>query len=225
MIKNILLFLSELKKNNNRDWFTQNKVWYEQVKSEFEVIGSRLITEIAKFDDEVKHVEVKECVFRIYRDIRFSADKTPYKTHFGIYIASAGGRKSPRGGYYLHIDPEQSFFGGGVWMPQPDILKALRQSVFDNIDEFNEIVKNPEFQKIYPKLNEEGKMKKIPAGFPTNFPDADLLKNKSFLVDYVLSDQELYSENFVATLVRLAKTAYPFLSFLNYTVDEVLGIN
>lgn len=223
MIKNILRYLSELKQNNNREWFAENKNWYEQVKSEFEIIGRNLITEISTFDDDIKHVEVKECVFRIYRDVRFSHDKSPYKTHFGIYIASAGGRKSQRGGYYLHIDPDQCFFGCGVWMPKPDVLKALRQTIYDNIDEFNEILNHPEFKKLYPKLNDEGKMKKIPLGFPSDFPEADFLKNKSFLVDTNLSEIDLNATNFVEKLANKAKIAHPFLSFLNYTVDEVLN--
>ena len=218
---NILNFLSELKENNNREWFAANKERFEQAKKEFEQLGSRLIMEISRFDEDIKHVDVKDCVFRIYRDIRFSHDKTPYKTHFGIYIAAGGGRKSPRGGYYLHLDPAGSFFGSGVWMPRPEVLKALRQSIYDNIDEFNEIIHQPKFKKAYPKLNDEGKLKKLPVGFPADFPDADVLKNRSFLVDYPLSEEELQSPDFVNHLAKLAETAYPFLSFLNYTVDEV----
>ena len=225
MVKNILHFLSELKNNNNREWFAENKVWFEQAKAEFEELSKNLISEISKFDEDIKHVEVKDCIFRIYRDIRFSHDKTPYKMHFGIYIASHGGRKSQRGGYYLHLDPEKSFIGCGVWMPQPNVLKALRQSIFDNIDEFNEILQNPEFKKSFPELTDEGKAKKVPQGFPADFPQADLLKNKHFLVDHVLTDTELSSPDFVAILASLMKKTYPFLSFLNYTVDEVLGIN
>lgn len=225
MVKNILNFLSELKINNNREWFAENKDWYEQVKTEFETLGKDLISEISKFDEDIKHVEVKDCVFRIYRDIRFSSDKTPYKTHFGIYIASRGGRKSPRGGYYIHLDPDGSFIGCGVWMPQPEMLKALRQSIYDNIEEFNEILQNPDFKKSFPTLSDEGKAKKVPLGFPSDFPQADLLKNKSFLVDYKLTTNELDSPHFVTMVSDLMKKAYPFLSFLNYTVDEVLGIN
>ena len=225
MIKNILHFLSELKQNNNREWFAENKEWYNQVKIEFEQLGANLITEISKFDEDIKHVEVKDCVFRIYRDVRFSHDKSPYKTHFGIYIASNGGRKSQRGGYYLHLDPDKSFVGCGVWMPQPDVIKALRQSIYDNIEEFIEILNNPEFKRNFPTLTDEGKMKKIPLGFPADFPYAEILKNKSFLVDYELTNEDLNSDNFIQIITNLSRTSHPFLSFLNYTVDEVLGIN
>jgi uncharacterized protein (TIGR02453 family) len=128
------------------------------------------------FDNDIKNVDVKECVFRIYRDIRFSTDKTPYKTHFGVYIASAGGRKSQRGGYYLHLDPAGSFIAVGVWCPPPNILKALRQSVFDNIDELNEIRNEASFSTYFKTFFEEDKLKKVPAGFPRDFPDAELFK-------------------------------------------------
>ena len=131
-INTILQFLSELKTNNNREWFADNKDWYNKVRKEFESLSQELIIEISKFDDDIKHVEVKDCVFRIYRDTRFSHDKSPYKTHFGVFIASAGGRKSQRGGYYLHLDPAECFVAVGVWCPQPDLLKALRKSVFEH---------------------------------------------------------------------------------------------
>lgn len=224
MIKNILHFLSELKQNNNREWFAENKDWYNQVKTDFEALGANLIREISTFDEDIKHVDVKDCVFRIYRDVRFSHDKSPYKTHIGIYIASHGGRKSQRGGYYIHFEPDNCFVGCGVWMPQPNILKALRQSIYENIDEFNDILENSAFKKQFPKLNEEGKMKKIPLGFPADFPQAELLKNKSFLVDTAITDEHLVATDFAKTISQLLKVAYPFMSFLNYTVDEVLGI-
>lgn len=220
-IENILRFLSELKINNNREWFAENKAWYEQVRSDFELISKNLITEIARFDDEIKHVEVKDCVFRIYRDIRFSHDKTPYKTHFGVFIASAGGRKSQRAGYYLHLDPAGCFLSMGVWCPQPNLLKALRQSVYDNIEELNEIRSNPEFSQYFNSFYEEEKLKTVPRGFPKDFPEAELLKLKHYLIDYKLDESSLTSNDFVVRIAGIMKCAYPFNKFLNYTVDEV----
>lgn len=224
MVENILRFFSELKLHNDREWFTDHKNEYEVAKKDFEKIGTELIRAIAQFDDDIKHVELKDCVFRIYRDIRFSNDKTPYKTHFGAFIASAGGRKSQRGGYYLHLDPQESFLSVGVWCPQPNVLKALRQSIYDNIDEFNEIRNQPDFKRTYAdSFYEEDKLKTIPAGFPKDFPDADLLKLKHYMVSYVLDEKILKSKNMVSEVAQLAKTAKPFLQFLNYTVDEVMG--
>lgn len=219
--KNILQFLNELKTNNNREWFAENKNWYDRVKKDFEQISKDLIVEISKFDEEIKHVEVKDCVFRIYRDTRFSHDKTPYKTHFGVYIATAGGRKSQRAGYYLHLDPAGCFVGTGVWCPQPELLKALRQSVYDNIEELNEIRSNPEFKQRFTSFFEEDKLKTVPRGFPKDFPDAELLKLKHYLVECKLDESLLDADDFVPKVAEIFKPALPFNQFLNYTVDEV----
>ncbi len=158
--KNILQFASQLKKNNNREWFQENKEWYNQVRNEFEQLVDDLIQKISEFDGEINNLSSKECIFRIYRDVRFSYDKTPYKTYFGAYIASGGGRKSPRGGYYLHLEPDSAFVSTGIWSPEPVVLKALRQSIYDNIDELNEIRSNPGFSRYYKNFHEDDKLKK-----------------------------------------------------------------
>lgn len=220
--EDIINFLKELNENNNREWFAQNKSRYEKVKSKFEEISRLLISEISIFDNDIKNVDVKDCVFRIYRDIRFSTDKTPYKTHFGVYIASAGGRKSQRGGYYLHLDPAGSFIAVGVWCPPPNILKALRQSVCDNIDELNEIRNETGFNAYFKTFFEEDKLKNVPAGFPRDFPDAELLKLKHYMVEYKLDDKILNASDFVLQLAQIARAGYPLNKFLNYTVDEVI---
>lgn len=220
-IQNILQFLQELKINNNREWFAQNKNRFDVLKADFEQMCEELIVEISKFDEDIKHVLVKDCVFRIYRDTRFSHDKTPYKTHFGVFIASAGGRKSQRGGYYLHLDPDGCFLGIGVWCPEPELLKALRQSVYDNIDELNEIRSNPEFSNYFSTFYEENKLKNVPKGFPKDFPDAELLKLKHYLVEFKLTDTILDDSDFVKSVAEITKCAYPFNRFFNYTVDEI----
>ena len=220
--EDIINFLRELNENNNREWFAQNKSRYERVRSKFEEISRLLIAEISVFDNDIKNVDVKDCVFRIYRDIRFSTDKTPYKTHFGVYIASAGGRKSQRGGYYLHLDPAGCFIAVGVWCPPPNILKALRQSICDNIDELNEIRNEVGFNTYFKTFFEEDKLKKVPAGFPRDFPDAELLKLKHYMVEYKLDDKLLNAPDFVSQLVQIARVGYPLNKFLNYTVDEVI---
>ena len=220
--EDIINFLKELNENNNREWFAQNKSRYEKVKSKFEEISRLLISEISIFDNDIKNVDVKDCVFRIYRDIRFSTDKTPYKTHFGVYIASAGGRKSHRGGYYLHLDPAGCFIAVGVWCPPPNILKALRQSVCDNIDELNEIRNETGFNTYFKTFFEEDKLKNVPAGFPRDFPDAELLKLKHYMVEYKLDDKILNASDFVLQLAQIVRAGYPLNKFLNYTVDEVI---
>jgi uncharacterized protein (TIGR02453 family) len=196
-IQEILGFLTELKTNNNREWFAQNKARYDDLRVRFEQISTNLIEELSKFDEEIKGIDAKDCVFRIYRDIRFSHDKTPYKTHFGVFIAAAGGRKSQRGGYYLHLDPDGCFVAVGVWCPPPALLKALRQSVFDNIDELNDIRNNPDFKKYFNQFYDEEKLKTVPPGFPKDFPDADLLKLKHYMVEYKLNNETLQAPDFV----------------------------
>lgn len=218
----IIEFLKELNTNNNREWFAENKNRYTNLKTYFEEVCKDLILKITEFDEDIKNVEVKDCIFRIYKDVRFSHDKTPYKTHFAIYIASAGGRKSQRGGYYLHIEPSRSFVAVGVWGPPPNVLKALRQSVYDNIDELLEIVNNDDFKLNFGDFYEEDKLKKIPAGFPKDFEQAELLKLKHYMVDYKLDNAILSSENVTAKLAEIVKKGYPLNKFLNYTVDELI---
>lgn len=221
-VSEIIRFLSALNENNNREWFAENKSWFEKVKKQFDGISRELILRISEFDEDIKNVEASDCVFRIYRDIRFSHDKTPYKTHFGVFIASAGGRKSQRGGYYLHLDPAGCFVGVGVWCPEPNLLKALRKSVYDNIDELNEIRNEAGFAGMFSKFYEEDKLKSVPAGFPKDFPDAELLKLKHYLVEYKFDEKLLDSADFIDEITRIFRVAYPFNKFLNYTVDEVI---
>lgn len=218
----IVDFLKELNVNNNREWFAENKNRYTDLKLYFEEICKDLILKIAEFDDDIKNVELKDCVFRIYKDVRFSRDKTPYKTHFAIYIASDGGRKSQRGGYYLHIDPAGSFVAVGVWCPPPNILKALRQSVYDNIEELEEIINKDDFKNNFGNFYEEDKLKKVPAGFPKDFEQAELLKLKHYMVDYKLDNEMLGSANIIDKIAEIVKKGYPLNKFMNYTVDELI---
>jgi len=222
-IENIIKFLSKLKENNNREWFAENKIWYERTRIEFEQLSTNLILEISKFDSEINQLEAKDCIFRIYRDTRFSLDKTPYKTHFGVYIASAGGRKSKRGGYYLHLDPAGCFLGVGVWCPDPNLLKSLRQSVYDNIEELNTIRFQPNFKQYFNSFLEENKLINVPKGFPKDFPEAELLKLKHYLVEYKIDETLLKADDFVQKTAEILKLAHPFNQFLNYTVDETIN--
>ncbi len=219
----ILPFLEKLRSNNNREWFNDHKDEYELAKKEFEQMCLDLILRISEFDENIGKVNVKECVFRIYRDIRFSYDKTPYKTHFGAYIAYPGGRKSHRAGYYIHLEPDgKSFFGVGVWSPQPPVLNALRRSIYEHYDEFDEIRNEENFKKLYKNsFYEEDKLKKIPAGFPSDFPDPEILKLKHYLVSRDFTEKEIDDKNFVDFTANLAKQAFPFVEFLNYTIDEL----
>ena len=136
LIKDIFAFLKELRENNNREWFAEHKATYIHLKSGYEELVDELIGRIALWDEEVRNLKAKDCVYRIYRDVRFSPDKSPYKTHFGAYICGFRGRNSGRCGYYIHIEPGRSLLGGGCYCPEPALLKRLRQDIYDNMDFF-----------------------------------------------------------------------------------------
>ena len=138
----IIQFLKELQVNNNREWFQANKSRYDVLRKNFIENVQLLIDRIGLFDPEVAGLDAKDCLFRIYRDIRFSPDKTPYKRHFAAYIASCGGRGSERGGYYIHLEPGGCMLSGGVWCPPPALLKMLRKDIYENIEELVEILEN-----------------------------------------------------------------------------------
>ena len=216
----IFQFLSELRENNYREWFQDNKDRYEVLKAEFTNEVQQLINRIALFDPEIVGLEAKNCLFRIYRDIRFSPDKTPYKTHFGAYIAQ-GGRSSERGGYYFHLEPGNSLLSGGVWMPPTPLLKKLRQEIFSQIDEFTEIIEEPSFKKTFPVLEGEV-LKRNPAGFPDS-PYNDIIRHKDFSVVSYKPDSFFIQKDWLEKSIADYQKLYPFNRFLNYIVDDFYG--
>jgi len=217
---NILAFLTELSKNNNREWFNSNKEKYLQVKTEFDQIIHEFIPRIRSIDPSIGSLEAKDCVFRIYRDVRFSKNKDPYKIHFGAYI-SQGGRKGKKAGYYLHIQPGQSFIAAGAYMPEPELLKEIRYEIIEKIVEFNKIIENKEFKKYFSTLQGE-KLKTLPKGFPKDFEYLELLKLKSFEISHSLSEVQLDSPNINNYLLQLVEIAYPFNHFMNEVILNVL---
>ena len=149
----IFQFLKELSANNNREWFNSHREQYEVARSEFENLLTVIISRISLFDESIRGIEAKDCTYRIYRDTRFSEDKTPYKTHLGGYI-NAKGKKSDHCGYYVHLEPGNCLLAGGSYCPPPPLLRALRQAVHDNIDEFRSIVEDPAFKQYFPVIGE-----------------------------------------------------------------------
>lgn len=218
----IYSFLNELKANNNREWFQDHKKQYDIVRSEFITIVQQLIDRIAAFDPEIAGLDARSCVYRIYRDLRFSQDKTPYKTHLGAYMTGYGGRTSPYAGYYLHLEPGNSLLSGGVWCPNPAMLKQLRKDIYDNIDEFVEIIEDKAFKKTYGELEGEV-LKRMPTGFPLDSPYDYILKHKYFVVSSVRPDAFFSSDNWIDQAAADFKRLYPFNRFLNYTVGEFFG--
>lgn len=221
MIKETVEFLRLLQKNNDREWFKENKDQYDVLRAQFEKDVQQLIQRIALFDQEVAGTEPKDCIYRIYRDIRFSPNKQPYKNYFSAYIAQ-GGRKSERAGYYIHLQPDNLLLSGGVWCPPPRLLKQLRQAVYDHIDEFVDIIENPDFKKAFPTFEGEV-LQKVPQPFPKDFPHADLLKRKDYVVLGHKPESFFEQEDWINAAAQEFRKMYSFNRFLNYTVDEYLG--
>jgi uncharacterized protein (TIGR02453 family) len=214
-----LQFLTTLKQNNQREWFHENKLFYEKAKKNFEEVASALLEGLKSFDETLQNIEVKQSIFRIYRDVRFSPNKEPYKTHFGVYFAKNGGKNSNYAGYYFHLDPAESFFGGGIYMPLPEYLKAIRKEIYYQIDEFNAILVAPAFSKYYDGIDEIEKLKKAPADFPKDFPEIELLKNKHFFSSHYYDPQDALKDNFVSHVINGFKVVKPLVDFINFSVE------
>ncbi|MDR2969312.1 MAG: DUF2461 domain-containing protein, partial [Tannerellaceae bacterium] len=208
--KEILQFLKELTANNNREWFHANKERYDVLKKAFEEQVKELINLITLFDPEIAGLEVKDCTYRIYRDIRFSPDKRPYKAYMGAYIAKGGGRKSEYGGYYVHLEPDNCLLSGGIYMPDPKLLKKLRQDIYNQADEFMGIMEIPVFKKTYGPLESEMMLSRVPAGFPSDTPYAEILKHKNFTVCAYKPDSFFEKEDWMNEAVADFRTLQPF---------------
>lgn len=219
MGSDLITFLSELREHNNREWFKANKVRYDLLREQFISDVDRLISLVSCYDEELKGVRVSDCVYRIYRDIRFSPDKTPYKTYFSAYMAR-GGRKSQRAGYYLHIEPGNVALSGGIWCPEPRLLKALRQAIYDNIDEWQEIVTAPELCNVYPSFVGET-LKRVPNNFPSEGDHVEWVKRKDYTLWGVQPDSFIDNPDWVEEAARKLQLILPMNRFLNYTVDEL----
>jgi len=219
-MKEILDFLNDLEKNNNREWFEQNRARYEATRNQFLVFTELLNNEIRTFDPEVPILAPKDCMFRIFRDVRFSNDKRPYKTNYGSFIAR-GGRKSGYAGYYLHLQPGSSFLGGGVYMPPSDRLKAIRQEIYLDPKGFMEIKDDPEFQKYLPDEYDD-KLKTAPRDFPKDWEYIHLLRNKSYAYGRNLTDEEILSPSLIENVLETFKVLSRMNHFLNQAIDDHL---
>ncbi len=211
-------FLTELALNNNKPWFDEHRDKYVAAKEDFEVLVTNVLKDLATYEPAFAEQKAKDCIFRIFRDVRFGKDKTPYKAHFGAYF-SKGGKKSPAGGYYLHIEPGgKTFAGGGIWMPESAQLKAVRQEIDYNFDEFTSIINDKKFKKTFPVIN-GASAKKAPAGYTEDNPAINFLKLKSFTVGYNISDKELTNKQLTKSVSEIFATMKPFIDFLNRAVD------
>ncbi len=220
-IANILDFLADLAVNNNREWFMANKARYDAAHKTFMDFSAEYISRLAQeIDPELAGLQPKDCVWRIYRDVRFSYDKRPYKDWFGVFPAINGGKKSLRGGYYVHFQPGNCMFAGGIWNPPADLLKALRKEIEANYEEVEGIMANPSWQKYFGDFDTDWMLKKVPAGFDPEFVHADWLKRKMYTFSTPLTNQQVCAPDFMDLVVEIAKAAKPMNDFLNYTFEE-----
>ena len=213
--KSTLDFLAAINVNNNRDWFIANRSMYLEAKDNFESFVQKIINEIILFEPIMKGLEAKSCVFRINRDIRFSNDKSPYKSHFGAFIVQGGKKNGDKfAGYYFHIEPGKSIMAGGAYTPPAPWLSAIREKISDSPDEFIKITKAKDFIKYFGSVDGE-KLKTAPKGYPKDHPHIELLKLKSYLVVNEATDKLVLSSDFQNHVINVFKTMKPLNDYLN----------
>ena len=218
-IKEIYRFLAELKQNNNREWFKDNKERYDTLRKAWLEDVQYIIDKMSVYDPSLIGVNAPDCVYRIYRDIRFSKNKTPYKTYFGAVIG-IGGRKCPFSCYYLHIEPGCSGLFGGVWCPQPNELKALRHAIDDNIEEWEEILDNPEIKSKYALVGES--LKTAPKGFEKDLPHINYLKMKQYILQWFPKEDYFFEPDWKDKVAEDFRCMGGFHRFINFTLQEEL---
>ena len=194
-----LKFLKDLKKNNNKPWFDANRKRYEDAKTDFANFIQTVIDRHGKKDKTISGIKAKDCLFRINRDIRFSKDKSPYKTNFGASINRGGRKAFATAGYYFHLEPGNCFVGGGLYQPMPDVLKKVRQEIDYNLAEFKKITGGKKFKSLYGGLDksDEFLLSRVPKGYEPDNPAAEFLKLKSYIAMSSLKDSDLISKDLV----------------------------
>lgn len=205
----VLHFLKDLAANNNREWFNEHKHLYNSAQEDMVSFVEALIKEMAAFDKETGSIDARKSLFRIYRDTRFSQNKDPYKINFGANLGRGNA------GYYLHIQPGQSFLAGGIYMPEKDKLKELRKEISYNADAFQKILGAADFRRHFAGLSEEDKLKRVPPGFEKDDPMAEYLKLKHFVAVRPVADKELLAKDAPQQFAAVYKTLKPLKDFLN----------
>ncbi len=216
----ILAFLTALEKNNNREWFDANKSMYLKAKDSFDDFVSQLIQLAKSIEPEIGYLEPKNCTFRIYRDVRFSKEKTPFKNNFGAYI-SKGGKNSEWAGYYFHLEPSESFIAGGKYQPQGAALKAIREAIIYEPENFRAIIEKPSFKKHFSGFLGDT-LKTAPQGYPKDHPHIDLLKYKAYAVYQPISTGLLGSPKLLDEIAEAWKELKTLNDFLNKAMEHVI---
>jgi uncharacterized protein (TIGR02453 family) len=220
--KTALAFLGELKAHNDRNWFEAHKQEYKAAYADFFDTVVHLLTEVSSFDREIamSGLDPKSCIMRINRDIRFSKDKSPYKTNFFAFI-NREGKKSPFGGYYFHLEPGASFGGGGIYMPEPAVLDQVRREIDLHFDEWESLISEKVFSSQFPEgVLPSGKLTRPPKGFDASNPAIAYLKYKGYYTQRFFSDKEVIAPGFAEELLGVFRTAQPLVGFINRALSR-----
>ena len=214
--KDSLAFLADLKENNDRDWFLENKSRYEIYKQNYYDFAQELLDKMIVLDESLKNLEVKKVVFRINRDIRFSKNKTPYKTHMAVWF-SAGAKKDNLAGYYLHIENGKSFVAGGVYWPESEPLSKIRKEIAFFQEDIEKIVSDSDFKSIYKQLErtETNSLKTSPKNYDKDHPAIEFLRLKSFVATASVSDKDVLQKDFAEKAAKQMIILKPLVDFLN----------
>lgn len=214
----VYAFLRNIAVHNDRAWFAEHRGEYDSARMVFEGMAQQLINRLGIMDASLAHLTLRDCTYRFYRDTRFSEDKSPYKLHFGTYIA-AHGKKAFHGGYYLHIQPGECMIAGGAYCLPSNILKAVRQSIVDETDVFRGIVEDPEFKRLFPVIGMD-RLKTLPLGFPRDYPYPEYLRPKDYSIATSVDDDFLRQADWLDQTVAIFQKMKPFIDFVNYTIDD-----
>lgn len=217
--KNIIRFLTSIKKNNNKAWLDANRSLYDSSKEEFIATVGDILKGIIAFDNAYANLTPKDCIFRLNRDVRFSKEKHPYKTNYAAYFNPAG-KKGDGAGYYIHIEPGKSFAAAGLWQPPTEHLAKIRQEIDYNFDEWKKIMNEKKFKQSFTNgFSMSDALVRAPKGYEESNPAIAYLKMKNFVATRSFTDAELQDKNFVKTLVKTFEAAKPFTGFINRSLD------
>lgn len=209
-----LEFLDELKNNNHRDWFQANQKRYDAYKKDYRQLAEAFIAEMSKGDETLSQLEAKNCMFRINRDIRFSKDKSPYKTNMGLWMSS-GAKGFNLAGYYVHVEKGASFIAAGLHQPDAAELKKIRREIDGFHEDLEAIVNEPEFKKLYSDLDRDNMLKTMPKGYEKDHPAIEFLKLKTFTATAKLSDKDIQDKDFVKKTAKKLLVLKPLVEFIN----------
>ncbi len=212
-----LKFLEQLKNNNSKEWMDENKVLFHQNRDAFWKDAEDILDFVKTLEPRMVNLELKNCIFRQNRDIRFSANKNPYKINFSAYYA-IGGKKSILPGYYIHIEPNASFLAAGLWMPEKEVLRKVREEIDYSGDEFLNILNEPDFKKSFSELMDD-QLKTAPKNYPKDHIYAQVLKYKSFIVQFPLKDSEIKNKSYIQTTKQKFQLAQNFVNYLTKAIE------